>query len=224
MKIKYSDFAKALELQRASVTMAIKNGKLIADENNKLIDINIAENKIWIEAQVAKGKKWDLNAINKSSNSAQIRPGKERAAPKKDRNNGEQRESIDLDSDPHHFKLRLLEYEKKQEDIREKRNANILKELDIKKRQGKLVPVDAVEQVFLFSVETMRTVYMQEVTALASILVERTGASDTVYKEMQRELTEKVNDTMKDVKETLLSGLAGIIEEYKELKGRGEKS
>ena len=61
---KYSQLAKALGLKNASVTQAIKNGKLEPEKDEKLIDIENPVNKIWIHNQeIRTGNKFDINKI-----------------------------------------------------------------------------------------------------------------------------------------------------------------
>ena len=80
------------------------------------------------------------------------------------------------------------------------------------KLEGKLIPFDAVQTVFLYSNELSRSTYLQEVNSLANIFVERLGGSHNHFIELQKELTDKVNEIHKLTKESLLSGLDGIVD------------
>ena len=86
-----------------------------------------------------------------------------------------------------------------------------------------MIPFDAVKTVFLYTVETFRTTYLQEVKGLASIFVNRLGAEHHHYIEIQKDLAQKIETIQKETVENMLAGLNGIVAEFKEVRGRGER-
>lgn len=209
--------------------MAIKNKKIFPEVNQKLINPEFAENKIWIETQVSKGKTWDLNRIYSTETS------KEKSKPKKNKpvnkktelkNSNKiepEAENDPIIIDPHRKKLRELSYKKDLEALKKTQYENQIKLIEINKKQGNLIPVDAVKSVFIFAIETIRTTYIQELDSLASKFSVRWGANDALYKELQKDLNDAVNDIMKEAKKSLKDGVSSVIEEYQEVRGRGEK-
>lgn len=219
-KLSFAEFARALDLQRASVTMAIKNGKLIPDSEKKLINIKLPQNKIWIDNQIAKGKIFDLNrAFDKN-----IKTNKKSSIKKNTQIKQKTKLTIEeTEADIYISKVQNLEYEKKLEDLRLKKIETRQRQLQVEKLEGTLIPVDAVKSVFLFAVEEFRNAYLQKVNQMASIYVERLGGTETDYKELQKELTQEINDSLRDTKSSLIKGVSNIIQDYQEVRSRGER-
>lgn len=219
MVIKYAAFSRALGIARASVTMAIKNGQIITNDIDKLIDIELPENKSWIDKQIAKGKTWDLNRI--SVQAQNVVRAVDTEPQSKNIQQIEKRKPAVVDE--YHEKLRDLEYRRKLADLEKTNNANKKEEIQIKKLQGELIPYDAVKSVFIYSVETARTTLIQGIDALANIFVERLGADNEHFKELQKEIMQQVNEIIVEYKNNLIEGVDDIVVEYKEVRGRGER-
>jgi len=244
--LKYSQLAKALGMGNASVTMAVKNGKLIPEEGKKEINIEHPVNKMWIQNQIVKGKTFDLNRIyqnkNKKSDPGSSGPienfeivveddipvkimdgeifgdgSKKTKASQKKGNQSKNQGVTTLDE------LRKLELKKKKADLKSTEKKIILDELKIQKLKGQLIPYDAVKTVFIYSAETFKNTYQQEVNGLANIFIERLGGEHKHFIELQKELTEKINEIQLMVQEHLIAGLNGIVSEYQEVRERGEK-
>ena len=210
--LKYSQLAKALGLANASISVAIKNGKLIPE--NKRINIEYPVNKVWIESQINSGKTFDLNRIYNANN---VIEKKETVI------NNEEKEIPGSSEITTAEQIRKIDLEKKKADLKKTKKETIKLELQIKKIEGQLIPYDAVKAVFLYSAETFRTIYLQGSEGLATKFMARLGGDHKHYVEFLKELNEDVNDIHKTVKDSLLQGLKGIVAEYKEVKGRGER-
>ena len=215
--LKRSQLAKALDISNASITMAIKNGTLLLDAKTKKVDIDNVLNKIWIDKQVIKGNILDLNRIyNKPKTIQPIKKTtkKELESPKKE--NKENKEITISD-------LREIELKQKKATLQRTLKAIKLDDLRIQKQEGKLIPFDAVKTVFLFAVETFRTTYLQEVKSLANVFINRLGGEHKDFIEIQKDIGLIVEEIQKETIDNLLTGLDGIVNEYKEVRGRGEK-
>jgi predicted N-acyltransferase len=202
------------------------------------------KNKLWIQNQVAKGRVFDIGrvydkmtkkiikktATKKKQPVKKENPHKEKFEKKKKTTTKKQQhqenereyqanfEFSDEDPDKENYIKRKRDLElKKQEQAVE------LDRLKIQKIKGQLIPYDAVQNVFLYTVETFRNTYKQEVDALANVFIKRLGGGHEEFVELQKTLTEKVDAIQSQAKEDLLQGLKGIQAEYKEVRGRGER-
>jgi len=213
--LKYSQLAKTLGVSNASISMAIQNGKLIPNEKEKRIDIEMSFNKLWIESQMRSGKSFDLNRIFT----------KEIVKKEEDKEESLKSSYIKETTDTTNFdELRNVEFKQKVATLKKTVKSIKLDDLKIKKLEGALIPFDAVEMVFIYSSELFRNTYLQEIDGLANIYIERLGGTHNQFIELKKELTDKVNEIHALVKENLLNGLDGIVDEYKEIRSRGERS
>ena len=115
-------------------------------------------------------------------------------------------------------------YEKKRElELEEKRNKIKLDKLKIEKMEGKLIPFDEAMKVFLFAAETFKSTYQQEADAITNIYIKILGGSTDDFSDIKKSLISKINDIQKLTKENLIHGLENIREEYREVRGRGER-
>ena len=97
-----------------------------------------------------------------------------------------------------------------------------LDQLKIEKMQGLLIPTDAVRTMNIFVVETIRTTFIQELDSIANIYCQILGATKDQFIEIRRNMAERVQVIMEDAKENLSTGTNGIVEDYREVRGRGE--
>jgi len=218
--LKYSQLAKALEVSNASVSMAIKNGKLFPEDGQKRIDVSHPLNKLWIEAREKEGKTFDINRVYKKTNNnpphAKVEEHTEEANDT-DQKPKKEKKQVTIED------VRKLEVKKKAADLQKTLKETEKLELQIKKIEGELIPYDAVKTVFLYSAETFKNTYQQEVNSIANIFIERVGGDHKHFIELQKDLSEKINDIHALVKDNLITGLKGIVSEYSEIRGRGER-
>ena len=218
--LKFSELAKALGLTNASISMAIKNKTLIPEENQKRIDINSQINKLWIERQIASGRDFDLNNIFKKTNDYKQKlkeENKEQNSNQTSELNNSKKRTITVDD------IRKIELKKKIAELKRTENAVILDQLKIEKQEGRLIPFDAVQNFFLFVVETFSKTFSQESKSIANIMVNRLGGERKHLIEIQKDLSIKLEELKEQSIKDALSGLDNIVDEYKEVRSRGEK-
>jgi hypothetical protein len=116
-----------------------------------------------------------------------------------------------------------LEIKKRQLDIDRLKKTIRLDEIRVAKAEGSLIPYDAAQNLFMYAVETFRTSYMQEVKSLANLFVQKLGGSQRHFVEIQKEIGLIVEASHKEARENVITGLQGIVNEYKEVRNRGEK-
>ena len=213
-KLRYRDLARALDLKsQATVNMAVKRGHLIADEN-KLIDTDSAQNKVWIENLVAKGYEFDLNRINIKP---EPKPTKPVTKPKTTRKKKQDVNEITVSD------VRELEIKKKKAEIKRTESATKLNELRIEKQEGKLIPYSESEFLLTYIVEKIRSTSIQEIDSISNIYKERFDISHLEYIEIKKDLTDIIDGIIKDSVDEMKSGLKRIQEKYQEVREKGEK-
>jgi hypothetical protein len=212
--LKYSDFAKAIQCARGSITMAVKSGTLIPVEGKKEIDPDNPVNMAWIAKQEAKGnKKFDINLIYDAGSpaaSAEI-PANEKPGEKNLRTSVSASDLVKVD-----LKVKLANFKKTE-------NENRLSELKIQKMEGELIPTDAASNIFLYAIESYKTSFLQGVKSISNIFSQRLGADHNQYVEIQKQLSESIVSITETAKANVLEGLEAAVLEYKEVRGRGEK-
>lgn len=211
-KLRYRDLARALDINQATINMGVKRGHLIADDN-KLIDTDLAQNKVWIEKQIAKGREFDLNRIN-------LKPEPKTPTPKSktpSRKNQPAKDEITISD------VRLLEIRKKKAEIKRTESSTKLNELRIEKQEGKLIPYVEAEFLLTYIVEKIRSTSIQEIDSISNIYKERFDISHLEYIEVKKDLTDIINGIIKDSVEEMKSGIKGIQEKYQEVRGKGER-
>lgn len=209
-KLRYRDLARALDINQGIINMGVKRGHLIADDK-KLIDTDLAQNKLWIEKQIANGKEFDLNRIN-------LKPQPKTPTPKTtSKKNQPVKDEITISD------VRLLEIRKKKAEIKRTESATKLNELRIEKQEGKLIPFIEAEFLLTYIVEKIRNTSIQEIDSISNIYKERFDISHLEYIEVKKDLNEIINGIIIDSVEEMKSGLKGIQEKYQEVRGKGER-
>ena len=217
--LKYSQLANAFGLQQAAINVAVKRDLLIpcVVDGKKMIDITNPTNKLWLKKQEDLGKYFDLNAIYKKPSEV-----KRQTNLKPVTHTTKQTPTTEETPDPEREELRKIQIETKKATLKRIQKAIELDEIKVAKQLGQLIPFDAVKGFFLYTVETFSKSYEQESKTIADLILSRLGATQEEFIEVRKELSKKVVEIKTDTVDQLLDGLDQIVEEYQEVRGRGE--
>ena len=206
--------AKILEISTSYISQAIKRNKL-TQTSDGFIDAESAINKKWIET-IATKKNIDLAQFAEAPKPAR-RPTNIKNKKRETVANEIESELSGLSGD-----VRKIAEKKILADIEYKHGQIRLNQIKEDKYRGDLMPTDAVANLFNFSIETVRTTYQQEVRSIAEIYRQKMELSHADFVEIQKDLTISVNNITKILKQNLMVGIDDIVNEYKEVRGRGE--
>ena len=209
--LKYSDFAKAIQCNRASITMAVKVGTLIAIEGKKEIDPDNPTNQAWILRQEMKGKKFDINLIYNSNLEK-----KQEIITEQGKKTEQGKRIISLDD------IRKIELRQKVANLKKTEREVKMNDLKIQKMKGELIPFNAASDVFMFAIESYRTTFLQGVKSISNVFAQRLGANHVQFVEIQQKLSETVKLITEEAKITVQNGLENVVKEYQEVRSRGE--
>jgi len=223
--LKYSELAKALGVQNASISMAITNKKLIADTANKTIDIEFSVNKFWIDSQIAKGKTFDINRAYNKSFKAEPAKKKDKAL---EHQNPTQTNNIVTPPPPQENSQSLIKQNqiaelKLQEDLKKVQYSNRLDELKIAKMEGQLIPVDAIKHIFIWASEDFKKTFEQELDTITTIYMQILSGTKEQEIDIKKKLNARLAEIGATMKESLKSGLRNEVNEYADLRSRGER-
>ena len=225
--------AVALDVTASHVGYAVKTDKLVVDSNG-YINLKLKKNSLWLKEQLEKGKTFEPERIiDYNKNKAKYREAKKQKRTIindikiKETKFSEvikpnfQSKSSNLDGiiNPEIADLSTL---KIQTEIEYKQGQIALNKIKEQKYSGILVPTDAVKNLFNFAIENMRALFQQELHSVASIYQQRTDMQHKDFVLLQKDLTLKVVEIMKIYKKQLKQGVEGIVDEYQEVRNRGE--
>lgn len=108
-------------------------------------------------------------------------------------------------------------------EIKKLKNNDRLETLKIAKIEGELLPVNSVENIFLWAAENFRKTYEQDVDNMINIFIKRLGGEQKDFIELKKMAMESLSITGNSLKENLLEGLDNAISEYSEVRARGER-
>ncbi|MDA3816921.1 MAG: hypothetical protein PF486_06050 [Prolixibacteraceae bacterium] len=258
-----SDLAKALDIARASITMAVKGGTLVWDEN-KNIDLSNPINKAWLFKMKDRGKTLDFNRIYATPPGKRGRPRKDGSPPSEEKikkpkpvqtHKKPVEKPIKESDDDFIFELddfntdkpkkeketkkeykpavppELKEMTKKDDlfivkqklEIKKLENQDKKDKLQIAKLEGELLPVDAVENIFLWATSDMAKTYEQDANNMITKLVKMVDGTKEDFIMLKKQAMEDIAMTGMTYKENLMTGIENQIKEYKSVRSRGER-
>jgi len=218
-KLKKSQFASALGVQNAYVKVNVNRGKIFEDSEG-FINLKHPTNKIFIDNHLSNGKTFDINLIYTKSQPKNI----VRSVPVvKDEYTEQKKEKPRKTTDSEKEERASLIEEKTKLEIEKLRVTIEMDQLKKSKIEGTLIPVDAIQHVFMWAIDTFHKSYVQEVDALANVFKQVYGADHNKYIRIIKELTQALNKIKTDAKDNLINGVDGVINEYQEVRGRGER-
>lgn len=214
---KKAHFAKALGVSNSYVQVNVERNKLVLNDQD-LIDISEPLNAIFLQNAEASGKKFDINRVTTSEKEKVIRKPKEEfyqeveelldvKMPQKSKST----KNADLVEKKFKLEVEKLGHETK------------LKELQKLKLEGSLVPVDAAENLLIYTIETFHSTYQQEIQSLTDIFKNTLDIPHKKYVEIKKEIDSALLVIKETAKENVKSGIENLVHEYQDVRGRGEK-
>lgn len=238
--LKKAQFATCLGVQNAYVIVNIKRGK-IKINNEGMVDLNNPSTKIFIENHIAQGKTFDINRAYQRQETilTEIKEKKPQKNVETIENIEEIKEKdIEIQDKSTKFSKKQskktlensesddyigLPAEKMRLEVEKLRLHNEIETLKKQKIEGLLIPVDAIHNIFIWSIDTFHNTYQQECNNLANLYSSIVGVDSGKLSKLIKELHSNLNRIKEEAKNNLLSGIDGIIEEYQEVRGRGER-
>jgi hypothetical protein len=227
-KLKYSELAKALDVNPGVVGMAVKRNHLrpvLNDKGKTVIDLDCAYTIQWLEKQKELGKIFDINRLFDKKGTKQVEKQPTNIGKNVSKSNGKAtiQDNDQSALDKLLTDVKEVELKIKKANLEKTLKAIKLDQLKIEKQEGRLIPFDAVQNFFLFVVETFSKTFSQESKSIANIMVNRLGGERKHLIEIQKELSIKLEELKEQSIKEALAGLDNIVDEYKEVRSRGEK-
>ena len=116
-----------------------------------------------------------------------------------------------------------LQEEKLKAEIKKLKNSDKLEQLRIAKLEGSLLPVEFVDHIFNWCTESMKETWENEVESIASIMVTRLGGKQADFIEIKKNLLIINAEIGQTYKENLQLGLQEQVENYQEVRMKGER-
>jgi hypothetical protein len=218
----HKQLSSAIGIETKKLSVYRSREKLIAVEKSNpndrkeefRYDINHPINKLFIEDRAASGYNFDMNRIfqkpvnvprNASVSDSESVVKSEPSSPsgqKKELTLAEKKVIAET-------KLKDKQYEKAQ--------------IEVDKLQGKLVPVDETKHVFLWAANQHNSTFKSFIENELRLLCKQVGASVDETNDLIKNSMQMMENSLKEYQENLMSGIEGIVSEYKEVRGRGEK-
>lgn len=219
---KKAHFAKALGVSNSYVQVNVERGKLALNDQD-LIDISEPLNAIFLQNAEASGKKFDINRVTTSEKNKVIKKPKEEFYKEIEENYNH----VELPAEkPQKGKItknaELVEKKFKLE-VEKLGHETKLKELQKMKLEGSLIPVDAAENLFIYSIETFHNTYQQEIQSLTDIFKNTLDIPHKKYVEIKKEIDSALLVIKETAKENVKLGIENLVLEYQDVRGRGEK-
>jgi len=198
--IKPKDFATLYGVKYSTLRSHIQRGRLVKE--NEHIDTDNPVNKIYID-EINSGNVQIKNTPSKKIKSTptvtQFDEGKE---------------------SPETSNITLRR--KKAEALKAEREAE-LKQLQVQKLMGQLMPVEMVERIFTINIQTIFRTMENELENIASIYCDISGADRSHLTEMTTRMRESLQLAITTAKEKSSDEIESTILEYSETRSRGER-
>jgi len=212
-ELKNIELAKAFNIPSAKVAMWLKRNQIVKNDRG-FIDISNPINKIWLDKKIAEGLEMDFNRINEKIAPPERVDKKEKEI-KPTNGKGSTSQKIAEIADLQKKKARL--------EIKNLQNKDKLDKLKIEKMEGALIPTDAVIHLIAHIVPTVTAQHKQNIDKILNLLKQRLDIGNKIYVELQKELYNTANDLNAEIKQELINSIDNIVDDYREVRGRGER-
>lgn len=215
-KLNTKEFSAAIGLKPPTVRAHISRGKIIRDSEG-YIDTELEKNRLYIKEQT-NGK-----GIFK------VTPEKKKTkTPEKLESSSSQTEIIFKDSRTPEQKKRDkifedIELRKKQAELDNAERTAELKKLEIEKKAGRLLPVELVQKIMSINIQSIFKNFDNESDRIAGIFTEVFGGGRSELADITKRMRESLSIAISKAKEDSLFEIEQAIDEYSEVRSRGER-
>jgi len=212
MFLKPNDLASAMGIKPDTLRKHIQRKKLF--RSGKVIDTEFPANHEYIMEQTA-GKGLNLSLIPKNSKSSKQKMD---TLPTISDN-----PSIETPTKRKVGKYEKLVMQKKEAELLKIKRDTEFREFQLRKMQGKLLPVDLVGQIFAISIQTVFREFNEQAQNIAAIYCDILGGDGSHQAEMTKQMREQLQNSIDYSKEKAAKEIKSAIESYCEVLSRGER-
>jgi len=206
--LKPKEFAMSVGVPYGTLRQHINRGKLF--KSGDYIDSDFAPNKEYILEQTeGKGLNVDIVPNSEISNKP---TGGAKVAVKLSKPDVQKPK----DSDGMYTRKRIADVLKTEKEIE-------LKNLQIEKIRGELMPVEIVQRIMIVNMQSIFREFESASENIASVYCEILGGNRDHLAKMGEEMREALQDSIKNAKENSKAEISGVIKEYSATRSRGER-
>lgn len=214
-RLNTKEFCAAIGAKTSTVRSHISRGKLIRDAEG-YIDTELEKNRIYIKEHTKGEGIFKTTSKPSTKKSASIDSEKEQTEIVfHDKRTPEQKERDKILDD---FELR----KKKAELDKAERDAE-LKKLEIEKKAGRLLPVELVQKIMTINIQSIFKNFDNESDRIAGIFTEVFGGGRSELADITKRMRESLSVAIDKAKEDSKFEIEQAIDEYSEVRSRGEK-
>ena len=211
MLITQKDLSLAIGVKLSTLRKHIQRKKLA--RSGKYIDTDYPLNNEYIMTQT-NGKGLDLTKIEKKESTHIKEIGK--INPDISTNSVDVKSVKTKEYDSFELRKRKADAEKAERD-------NELKKIEIQKKMGKLMPIELVEKILTVNIQSIFRAFETEADNIASVYCEILGGDRTHLSEMTKRMREHLDGSIKKAKNTAFREIKIAINDYAEVRSRGER-
>lgn len=191
------------------------------------------ETKVSIKEKIVKSvdkndeklKKTDFKEVNDSEGSVNIAPmveTKKTVVEKEPKLTAEERK-IQAEYKKHNLELLNLDKRKREAEVKlVERNAE-LKQWELEKKAGNTLPLDMIEKVVGINYKAVFKSIHSQTKNIAMVMVQQLGGSKDDLNSIMIELENILDKTVKDAEKKSAVDIEKLIDEYSEVRSRGER-
>lgn len=196
---KRAELAKLLGVSNAHISMAVKRGKLILNDEKK-IDDSEPVNADWITAQM-ESKLGKFPEMQEKFEKADV----------SNKSKGAIRSKHELE-----LEQKKLDIEKRKEEIKKLR-------IQREKLEAKVIPADLVRDIFRRNGKAITSAFSQELEKYLTILSDKVDISSKQLAEMREQIVTSTNKAISEGVEQSIVEVKDLVDEYSETRGKGER-
>ena len=203
-----NDFADYVGVKPSTLRVHIKRDKVV--KSGKLINTDHPTNAIYIQEQKER----------KTEPVTPVIPEKVKGK------NVKSKQSPPTESNEMAIKAGVLTdlvLRKKKADLRKTEKEAEYKHLQIQKLQGKLMPLDLVQQTQTINIQSVFRAFESAAENVASIYNERLGGDRADLADMTTRMREELDRAVKNARQQSKEEIEALIDEYSQTLNRGEK-
>lgn len=214
------------ELSAKHLNTYISRNKVII-ESDGMIDIDNEVNQAFITSRLNTQKKSSFSTVVPTPKKKTPQEPKKLKANSKaesfDNEENNEGTQYDLNLDVKEMTMAQLQTEKERRTVQKLGEEIELKRIQKEKLMGVVIPTDVVKAVFARQMKAIVSAFSQGVNDVSLKVAHRFSPSKQEIADLKKELIGVVNDSIKESSELGMKEIKSIVNEYSEVRGRGEK-
>lgn len=221
-KLNTKEFSAATGIKIGTVRAHISRKKILRDAEG-YIDTDLEHNRLYIKEQTKGRGIFSIESVSEKKAAPEKTSKKDSKNPESEQKSIVFHDKRTLEQKSRDKVLEDIDLRKKKAELKKAERDAELKKLEIEKKAGRLLPVELVQKIMTINIQSIFKNFDNESDRIAGIFTEVFGGGRSELADITKRMRESLSVAINKAKEDSKFEIEHAIDEYSEVRSRGER-